>query len=63
MAGPVRISVRIKGAVSGTEQHANTNIRVGSFVGTGDKRREGKVIKIKVENRFMHTERGCRFQF
>lgn len=46
------------------EQHMNTNLLTRSFLGGGNKREKGKVIHIKVENRFIHTERilalrGC----
>lgn len=43
--------------VIGAKQHMNTNLLTGSFVGGGNKREKGKVIQIKVENRFIHTER------
>lgn len=51
--------------VIGAEQHMNTNLLTGSFVGGGNKREKGKVIQIKVwEQVYSHrkdfiSERLC----
>lgn len=42
--------------VFGTEQRMNTNLLTGSSVGGGNRREKGKIIQVKVENRFIHTE-------